>query len=178
MKESGWQLQGTQSVNKRQYRFSSRIYIYTYSYSIYIYTYSFSRSKCFHLLIAPIEFWLDNEIYRKIDVTPILFLLVRKDSKHMTEPLLDQALMDSAYRSVYILILCGYLCLSSKIPHKFYLYGLSLVFINADELNMLYLGLGGGVGDGLGEYVSNYFRGFFCRIGRIFMIGWLETKSF
>ena len=42
--------------------------------------YSFSRSKYFHLLIAPIEGFgtlLDNEIDRKIDVIPILFLLVQ-----------------------------------------------------------------------------------------------------
>ena len=44
--------------------------------------------------------WLDNNIDRKIDVIPpYYFYWFRIDNRHMTEPWLDQALMDSAYRS-------------------------------------------------------------------------------
>jgi len=60
--------------------------------------------KYFLLLIAPIEGFislLDNENDRNIDVTAILFLLVHS-RQHMTEPWLDQALME--YRSDYIFI--------------------------------------------------------------------------
>jgi len=41
-------------------------------------------------------------IERKIDVTAILILLVQMNRQHThdSEPWLDQALMDSAYRSV------------------------------------------------------------------------------
>ena len=42
---------------------------------------------------------MDNKKDRKIDVTAILVLLVQnRQQLHMTEPRLDQALMDSAYR--------------------------------------------------------------------------------
>jgi len=39
---------------------------------------------------------MDNEIDRKINVTAILFLLVQNRHQHMTEPWLDQALIESA----------------------------------------------------------------------------------
>ena len=42
---------------------------------------------------------MDNEIDRKVDITLILFLMVQNRQQTMTEPWLDQALMDSAYRS-------------------------------------------------------------------------------
>ena len=41
---------------------------------------------------------LDDEMDKKIDVTAILFLLVQNRKQTQTEPWLDQALMDSAYR--------------------------------------------------------------------------------
>ena len=70
--------------------------------------YSFSRSKYFHLLIAPIEGFISNWIMRMIDVIPpYYFYWFRIDSNHMTEPWLDQALMDPAYRSG-VLTTCSY----------------------------------------------------------------------
>ena len=43
---------------------------------------------------------VDNEIDTKTDVSAILFLLVQnRQQTHDSEPCLDQALMDSAYRS-------------------------------------------------------------------------------
>ena len=42
---------------------------------------------------------MDDEIDRRIDDTVIIFLLVKIENKHMTEPRLDKTLMDSAYRS-------------------------------------------------------------------------------
>ena len=72
--------------------------------------YSFSVSKYFHLLIAPIKgfiLWLDNEIDRKINVTAKLFLLVQ----NRQQTWLDQALMDSTYRSGadYVIFQCTHL---------------------------------------------------------------------
>ena len=54
---------------------------------------SFSRSKYFHLLIAPTEGLIT------LDLPPNYFYWFRINIKHMTEPWLDQAIMDPAYRS-------------------------------------------------------------------------------
>ena len=52
----------------------------------YKYYYSFSKCKYFHLLLAPIKGKGYNLYWFRID------------NKHMTEPWLDQALMESAYK--------------------------------------------------------------------------------
>ena len=64
--------------------------------------YSFSRSKYFHLLIAPIEGFISliGLWDRKMMLPPYYFYWFKIDTKHMTEPWLDQALMDSAFRSL------------------------------------------------------------------------------
>ena len=67
---------------------------------IYSYHHSFSRSKYFHLLIIPIEGCITLIGYW--DRCYCYLYWFRIDTKHITEPWLDQTLMESTYKCVFV----------------------------------------------------------------------------